>query len=152
MSKYVIIHGQLREISDDELMHWKYIKREKKNGKWVYYYDEKEANKELRPQQKLVAEAKARESVAQLEYAANKKLADAMGLNDGRNTFYGNEIAVKNRQARSANKYNSAKRHTEKVVKKYERMKLGRNIKKSVSTGIVKIANIFSGAGNKQKG
>ena len=39
MSKYVIIHGQFYEVSDDELMHWKYIKREKKNGKWVYYYD-----------------------------------------------------------------------------------------------------------------
>lgn len=39
MSKYVIIHGQLHEISDDELMHWKYLKREKVNGKWKYYYD-----------------------------------------------------------------------------------------------------------------
>ena len=25
--------------SDDELMHWKYIKREKVKGKWKYYYD-----------------------------------------------------------------------------------------------------------------
>ena len=43
MPKYVIIHGRLREVSDDELMHWKYIKREKKNGKWRYYYDVKDA-------------------------------------------------------------------------------------------------------------
>lgn len=26
-------------LRDDELMHWKYIKREKINGKWRYYYD-----------------------------------------------------------------------------------------------------------------
>lgn len=26
-------------VSDDVLMHWKYIKRVKKNGKWKYYYD-----------------------------------------------------------------------------------------------------------------
>ena len=26
-------------VSSNELYHWKYIKREKKNGKWVYYYD-----------------------------------------------------------------------------------------------------------------
>lgn len=26
-------------LSNDELKHWKYIKRVKKNGKWVYYYD-----------------------------------------------------------------------------------------------------------------
>lgn len=37
-NKYVIIHGQLYQISNDELMHWRYIKREKKNGKWVYTY------------------------------------------------------------------------------------------------------------------
>ena len=24
--------------SDDSLQHWKYIKRERKNGKWKYYY------------------------------------------------------------------------------------------------------------------
>lgn len=42
MSKYVIIHGQLHEVPDDELMHWKYIKRERKNGRWVYTYDLKQ--------------------------------------------------------------------------------------------------------------
>lgn len=29
--------------SNDELQHFKYIKREKKNGKWKYYYDVKDA-------------------------------------------------------------------------------------------------------------
>ena len=27
------------ELADDELMHWKYIKKYKKNGKWRYVYD-----------------------------------------------------------------------------------------------------------------
>jgi hypothetical protein len=27
------------DLDEDELMHWKYIKREKVNGKWRYYYD-----------------------------------------------------------------------------------------------------------------
>ena len=51
MSKYVIIHGQLRELPENELMHWgikkgearddhKYVKREWKNGRWVYTYPE----------------------------------------------------------------------------------------------------------------
>ena len=39
MNKYYIKNGKFVEVSEDELMHWKYIKREKKNGKWVYYYD-----------------------------------------------------------------------------------------------------------------
>lgn len=40
MSKtnYVLIHGQLVEVSDEVLMHWKYVNKEKKNGKWVYTY------------------------------------------------------------------------------------------------------------------
>ena len=41
MSKDVISHGQLRELSDEELMHFKYVHKEKKNGKWVYYYHHK---------------------------------------------------------------------------------------------------------------
>lgn len=28
----------------DGIKHWKYIKREKKNGKWVYYYDQTDLN------------------------------------------------------------------------------------------------------------
>lgn len=30
-----------KNMSDDELMHHKYVKREKVNGKWRYYYDDK---------------------------------------------------------------------------------------------------------------
>ena len=33
-----------RVLRDDELMHYKYIRKEKKNGKWVYYYDIGEAS------------------------------------------------------------------------------------------------------------
>lgn len=48
MSKYVLMHGKIVEISDDQLMHWKYIKREKKNGKWLYYYDYKSLKKDVK--------------------------------------------------------------------------------------------------------
>lgn len=39
MSRYTIIHGELCRIDDNTLMHWKYIKKERVNGKWRYYYD-----------------------------------------------------------------------------------------------------------------
>ena len=37
----------LGEVYDDGIKHWKYIKKEKKNGRWVYYYhhDEYENSK-----------------------------------------------------------------------------------------------------------
>lgn len=31
--------------SDDDIKHWNYIKREKVNGKWRYYYDDSELRK-----------------------------------------------------------------------------------------------------------
>lgn len=37
MSNYIFANGTFHEV-DDELMHYKYIKREKVKGKWVYTY------------------------------------------------------------------------------------------------------------------
>lgn len=39
---YYAIH---RSKPNDELKHWKYIKKKKVNGKWRYYYDESELDK-----------------------------------------------------------------------------------------------------------
>ena len=41
-------YSSIDELSDDELMHWKYIKREKINGKWKYYYDYKSLKKDVK--------------------------------------------------------------------------------------------------------
>lgn len=41
MGNYIISNGDLHNT--DELKHWKYIKKVKKNGKWRYYYDIKDA-------------------------------------------------------------------------------------------------------------
>lgn len=144
MSKYVIIHGRLHEITDEELMHFKYIKREKKNGRWVYYYDEKSANADLSNQQNAVTAAKANELAKKQEYDAAKAAADAKGLNDGRKTFYGDQIATLNKQVRAENKYKAAVKKTEKVVKNYEKMKTGQNVEKAVSKGVIAITKLFS--------
>lgn len=48
MSKYTIKNGIFHEIDDSELMHWKYIKREKIKGKWRYYYDYKSLKKDVK--------------------------------------------------------------------------------------------------------
>ena len=41
MSNHYILtsSGNFIVLNDDELMHWKYIKKEKVNGKWRYYYN-----------------------------------------------------------------------------------------------------------------
>lgn len=76
MNKYVIIHGQLRELPEDELMHWKYIKREKVNGKWKYYYDLGETQKKAYEQAKNAYDTRK----AQAQSAYKKKLPVAGGM------------------------------------------------------------------------
>lgn len=41
-SKYMLTHGGFVSVNDDELMHWKYVKKKRVNGKWRYYYDDSE--------------------------------------------------------------------------------------------------------------
>ena len=43
MSNYIIFPNG-NTVREDELYHWKYIKREKINGKWVYTYDDDPAD------------------------------------------------------------------------------------------------------------
>lgn len=49
LSNYIISpDGKLYHASDDYLQHWKYIKREKVNGKWKYYYHDDKVDKTKR--------------------------------------------------------------------------------------------------------
>ena len=48
MSDYIITNNGIVPVSDDVLMHWKYIKRVKKNGKWRYYYDEESLKRDIK--------------------------------------------------------------------------------------------------------
>lgn len=44
----LVHHSSIDEMSEDELMHWKYIKKEKVKGKWKYYYDYKSLKKDVK--------------------------------------------------------------------------------------------------------
>lgn len=46
MGKYIMHNGTFYDT--DELYHWKYVKRVKKNGKWKYYYDWDELKKDTK--------------------------------------------------------------------------------------------------------
>lgn len=47
MSKWTIVHGKLREVSDEELMHWKYISKKWVGDRWVYTYDWNKMNNDI---------------------------------------------------------------------------------------------------------
>lgn len=54
MADYFFYKGQMYKT--DELKHWKYVKREKKNGKWYYYYDDSEVDKARQKRDKALAD------------------------------------------------------------------------------------------------
>ena len=80
--------GNFITVSDDELYHWKYIKREKVNGKWRYYYHDDD-----------VGEAKEAYEKAKATSDSAAKARDAL-------------IARTNRRLRQLNDEHSAKYKT----------------------------------------
>lgn len=59
--------GKWVTVSDDELYHWKYIKREKVNGKWRYYYKDTD-----------VDDAKKAYDTAKAQHESDLKAANAI--------------------------------------------------------------------------
>ena len=106
----------LGEDFTDGIKHWKYIRKERKNGRWVYYYDESEMNKE-------------KEFVQKLKYDAMKKTANDF------NKYKGTKQSEKTKRA--VNTYNT-------WAKKYNRQYITDIPKRVISKGAVKVANILS--------
>lgn len=151
MSKYVIIHGQLRELTDEELMHFKYVKRVKKNGRWVYYYDDQsDRYKESMDKAKMLnkraienknfAESKVNTAGVVVKTHLSNPYRD---VTKTKKIFDEHEDAIANynkavrTQARTQNNYVSA-------VSKYENYKVKDVGKKTIAKGVVKVANFFS--------
>lgn len=95
---------------DSELCHWKYIKREKKNGKWVYTYPDgsRSAKVSDRVKDALGYDEKARLGEAVREYnlaAANAKGYDEIQGDPTREKFYNQETSDrKHKEAADAGK------------------------------------------------
>lgn len=159
MSKYMIIHGQLHEISDDELMHWKYIKRTKKNGRWVYYYDESEkyrAKESLDKASALKTRAGLNKANAETKlHVADYNLKNHINNPDRDVTktakiFEASDKAWADYQkatrakAAAGNRYYAALTTYQKVLTKDL-------TKKKIAKGAVKVANFFSKLFSKKK-
>lgn len=131
----------------DGLYHWKYIKRERKNGKWVYYYKDDK-----------LAEAKKKYDTdkAALEYENKKRGYEANSI-----TYMHKGKEVKDPAYRklgrdtfsSSVNYKFAKEKSDKRKKKYEApirvlnkaSDINYNIKKKIKKGKKAIARFFKG-------
>lgn len=137
------------DLDEDEMMHWKYIKREKlPNGKYRYYYDQSELDRYKEEAVKksykaYVDEDAYAESKAAYE-KANKKATNQYG-----------QIALTKEVLDAGKKYTEAmKRHSlssreaQLAVHNYKAKKIKTFAARTISKGIVAIANLFSGLFN----
>lgn len=145
MSKYVLMHGTFIELSNDELMHWKYIKREKKNGRWVYYYDQSAydnsiAVQDYKMKQKSLSAAKKQYMEDTVNYSTNKSNMD-----------WKTRGKAADKAVDSTKKYYAASIAAKEATKRYKRAKVRTFAARTISKGVVKVANLLSGLGSKKK-
>lgn len=139
------------DLDEGELMHWKYIKREKlSNGKWRYYYDQSELDRS-----KASAEnAKNAYNKASLLYARNKSNIE-MNTEIYRKTpnTHAAEVIAKSvvdlEDSRTA--MEKASKKATKLTNAYKKKAITSFAARTVSKGFVKIANLMSGLSKKKK-
>ena len=80
----------MRYNTNNELTHWKYIKREKVKGKWRYYYDHKSVKKDIKS---VVSKAKnsIEKSVESVKKKIHKYVAKVPTDGDAYRYFYSDE-------------------------------------------------------------
>lgn len=149
ISKNDVVHGHnicYIDLEQNELIHWKYIKREKlSNGKYRYYYDESD----LKTQENYV---KAVRNIA-MEKGARAAADNVNFQNMARSNKY--STAQKYKAATKAiDSYNNAKFYdnlADRAVREYEIRKLTSFPARVISKGYATVANWLSGSGNKKK-
>ena len=81
MSEKTRLERGMRRLADDELMHWKYIKRVRgKNGKYRYYYDNN-AGTSIKKATTVIPSSKAKMSGSKGKHSAAIAAAQAAAQN-----------------------------------------------------------------------
>lgn len=150
MANYIYTNGNI--VSTDDIKHWKYIKREKKNGKWRYYYSDNEYNKAA----KNVASAK--KDVDMYDRISEKhnyhfrdyekQIVSDGKIDDGEKAgikyFLNTEDKINAERTKAGEKYVKATKALEKLNNKDK-------FRKAAAKGAIKVANFFSNLFSKKK-
>lgn len=137
-----------KPVYGDTLMHWKYIKRERKNGRWVYYYNDSEyqsAKNNYNKAEKNLDEAQLSYAAAQSNVEVNERIAKENG------NYIVTAKAVREHKIEA---YDAARRYAqagEKYVqakKEYQRVKVSTLAPRTIAKGAVAVANILSKVGS----
>lgn len=157
------------DLNTGELMHWKYIKREKlPNGKWRYYYDESELTKSRKRIDKyttlgLRASAKAANAMGDAEKAKKDSNSAWVKKNTARTLADLGAAAKQEMKAEERKRkadmdvktYTDISKHyhamAEHETKKYNMKKITSLPARAISKGAVAVANFFENAKKAKK-
>lgn len=124
--------GNFVTVSDDELYHWKYIKREKVNGKWRYYYKDDDYDKAKADYKKAATTAntyareisKREKTVKAMDDIISGRVNGKTTYKDGvvTNTYYSKETAEAIKSVEGMN-LESDKKRSEYLRKKAQKYK-----------------------------
>lgn len=141
----------------DELYHWKYIKKERVNGKWRYYYDADQLKDDLginardEMNKAITAQKTAQDALSKSHRAINRAVEDHRSYDRNKKTNYS---VSRDRQLRSVvdrtftsyyknlDSLNNAKSKVQDAVKRYESTPLGK-LEKTYKKVKRKIENLF---------
>jgi triphosphoribosyl-dephospho-CoA synthetase len=131
------------DLAEDEIAHFKYIRRVRTADGWRYYYDEESANNDRIAAKKKINEADSKAFKASQKYYRATNIYKEAGINaNGK---------VQRQYNRAARQYKRAERKARNLVKKYNNLVVRQNMSKKISAGIIKIANMLSNISGKKK-
>ena len=143
----------------NDIRHWKYIKRERVNGKWRYYYNDPEYRNALNNYNSAKSNAisigfKRAASKANYDYATKRVLQDWTRSKDGKKySWHATPQSMSNdrtwRQAKQKyleydRLFKIAQADEEKARKKYKKIKLSSAPRRVIAKGASAVANFIS--------
>ena len=123
------------------IKHWRYIKRERKNGRWVYYYDREKLKDDLGfDERQRLNDSKKELSARKDAYDAQNKYVQKNWDNIMNDRELLNTVSQNNKRI-TAN-YDNAKAEVEKCIKKYNATPLGK-LENAVNKGKKVLKRLF---------
>ena len=161
--------GKLRSVSDDELYHWKYLRREKVGDKWKYYYETDDAKLNRKNLNKYrtdkwsnntvtVKKGDTLTGIAKKHNTTVNELVKLNGIKDPNKIYVGEKFKTSENPT-SETTYSIQKGGTTKQVDKatYDKIETGKKIrvgdtplkevaKEQIKTGISFVKDLLSGS------
>ena len=148
----VLYHSDvyLGQDYSDGIRHWKYIKREMKNGKWVYYYNDADLNKATNKYNKAI---KNQTKAMTKNFKANKEISDYNDSFFKRRSSKAHKKALKAKATASEAiaEYRQAERDAYDAENQMKLLNKKDKIRKTLAKSAVKVANAQSDINEKDK-